>query len=361
MLRTTIACFASAVGGADSITLLPFDAVLGVSDTFGRRIARNTQLVLREESSLHRVLDPAGGAWALESIADSLADKAWTAFQEIEAAGGMATVLGDGTLAARIQAKWRVRARRLAHREEPVTGVSDFPDLMEQPVRTVPVDPDGLRAAAAERLARHRADHDVDALVDTVRRDADLQGGGLLRAVDDAAAAGATVAALSQGLSSGEATAIAPFPRHRLGEAFENLREKCDAWAARTGRQPCVYLAVMGDLAAYSARAAYAQNALAAAGIEAVSGPGGLDADATAAAFRSSKTAVSVLCSTDAVYASHAAEWAKALRAAGARKLLLVGAAAADVASEIDASMHVGCDMLGLLSDILEEIGVLSE
>lgn len=367
MLRTTIASFAAVVGGADSVTTLPFDAALGVSDAFARRIARNTQLVLREESSLHRVLDPAGGAWALESIADSLAEKAWAAFQEIEAAGGMATVLEDGTLGARIRAKWCQRARRLAYRDEPVTGVSDFPDLLEQPVPTAPVDIGALRADAVARLARQRSEHDAVKAVGRVRRAAGSGDMALVRAVDAAAAEGATVAALSGALSAGEARAIRPLPRRRLAEAFEELRDRSDAMERRSGIRPTVFLAVIGELAQYGARATFARNAFAAAGIEAVYGPGGTDAEAMAAAFKASKSRVGVLCSNDTVYASHAAEWAAALRAAGAGTVLLAGteagsgAGASRAAAGVDMFMYHGCDMLGLLADILEQIGGLSE
>ena len=88
MLRTTVACFAAGVGGADSVTVQPFDAALGLPDSFARRIARNTQSLLVEEGHLARVLDPAGGSWYVESLTDALARAAWAFFQEIEAAGG---------------------------------------------------------------------------------------------------------------------------------------------------------------------------------------------------------------------------------------------------------------------------------
>jgi len=362
MLRTTVSCFAAAVAGADSIGTLPFDAALGIPDTFARRIARNTQLVLRDESSLHRVIDPAGGAWALESIANALAGKAWAAFQEIEAAGGMAAVIGNGTLAARINAKWRQRARRLAHREEPLTGVSDFPDLQEQPVRTAPVDMDVLRADAAARLSRYRSAHEIGRSVAAIRAAAETGGPALVRAIDSAAADGATIAALAGAASAGAPAAAMPLPRRRLGEAFEALRDRSDTLAAKTGQRPRAFLAVIGDLAQYGARSAFARNALAAAGIDSVSGAGGTDAAATADAFGASEAGVCVLCSTDANYASHAAEWVAALRAAGAGMVLLAGTKGAlggdacGAAAEIDAFMHRECDMLGVLTDVVNHI-----
>ena len=95
MLRTTMACAAAALGGADSITVLPYTFALGRPDRFARRIARNTQLVLAEESSLGRVADPAGGSWYVEKLTDEMAGKGWELFQQIETEGGMAAALAS--------------------------------------------------------------------------------------------------------------------------------------------------------------------------------------------------------------------------------------------------------------------------
>ncbi|GAB2962090.1 methylmalonyl-CoA mutase family protein [Nonomuraea fastidiosa] len=133
LLRTTLACFGAGVGGAAAITVQPFDACLGLPDDFSRRLARNIQSLLLEESGLGRVIDPAGGSWYVERRTADLASAAWSFFQEIEAAGG---ILEAGTLIAeRIAA---TRARRdddIAHRRFPITGVSEFPDPAEKPLR----------------------------------------------------------------------------------------------------------------------------------------------------------------------------------------------------------------------------------
>ena len=132
MLRTTVACFAAGVGGADVVTVQPFDAALGLPDAFSRRIARNTQSLLVEEGHLARVLDPAGGSWYVESLSDSLARAAWNWFTEIERAGGLVSALDSGLVRDRIAAAWDERARRLATRADAITGVSEFPNLAEK-------------------------------------------------------------------------------------------------------------------------------------------------------------------------------------------------------------------------------------
>src|SRR6202012_2857666 len=98
LLRATIGCFAAAVGGADAITVAPFDSALGRPDDFARRIARNTQSILHDEASMGRVLDAGGGSWYVEARTDALAGKAWAGFTAIERAGGASAALEDGTL-----------------------------------------------------------------------------------------------------------------------------------------------------------------------------------------------------------------------------------------------------------------------
>jgi methylmalonyl-CoA mutase len=145
MLRTTIACFAAAVGGADAITVLPFDAAIGLPDDLARRIARNTQSVLHDESSLGRVLDAAGGSWYVETLTDALATAAWDAFTAIERAGGALAALDDGTLAAMIAPAREQRAADVAHRRAPLTGVTEFalPDEPASPRPAAPPAPSG--------------------------------------------------------------------------------------------------------------------------------------------------------------------------------------------------------------------------
>ncbi|WP_336027977.1 methylmalonyl-CoA mutase family protein [Geodermatophilus sp. FMUSA9-8] len=165
MLRTTIACFAAGVGGADVVTVQPFDAALGLPDAFSRRIARNTQSLLVEEGHLARVLDPAGGSWYVESLTEDLAQAAWAWFTEIERAGGLAAALDSGLVRDRLAAAWDARATRLATRADAITGVSEFPNLAEELPRRQPaadLHPTGglprVRAAQEYEELRDRAD-----------------------------------------------------------------------------------------------------------------------------------------------------------------------------------------------------------
>lgn len=161
MVRTTVAAFGAGVGGADTVQVLPFDAAIpggypGVAVDFARRIARNTQLLLLEESHIGRVMDPAGGSWYVERLTETLAAQSWSYFQEIEARGGFRQAREHV-----IEQIDKIRVRRaddIAHRRTAVTGVSEFPELTE-PLLRPPDPPDRLwRNAAAFEELRDRSD-----------------------------------------------------------------------------------------------------------------------------------------------------------------------------------------------------------
>ncbi len=161
MLRTTVAAFGAGIGGADTVEVMPFDIAIpdgfpGFSPDFARRIARNTQLLLLEESHLGRVLDAAGGSWYVEELTETLAAQAWSHFQDIESRGGFRDAREH--IASRIE---EVRARRaddIAHRRTAITGVNEFPNLSEPPLPQDPATAQAQRYAASFEALRDRSD-----------------------------------------------------------------------------------------------------------------------------------------------------------------------------------------------------------
>jgi methylmalonyl-CoA mutase len=123
LLRTMVAAFAAGVGGADAVTVLPFDTPLGAPDSFGRRIARNTSHLLIDESHVAVVTDPAGGAYAVEKLTDDLAVAAWELFGRLDDGADL-----DELVAETVEQ----RDREVATRQRPITGLSEFPNLAEQ-------------------------------------------------------------------------------------------------------------------------------------------------------------------------------------------------------------------------------------
>jgi methylmalonyl-CoA mutase len=227
MLRGTVGAFAAVAGGADILTVLPFDAALGHPDAFGRRIAASLHAILREESHFGRVLDPAGGSYAIERLTHDLAEAAWAAFQTIEGAGGMAAALLDGSPQREIAESARRQAEQIADGRMPITGVSSHPDRGERPLERPVTARSEVVAAATARRGPSAAGAKLGELLAAVERAAAAAGGdgSVLEAAIAAMAAGATLGAVAAAIRGrGEPTAIAPFPAAREEEVFERLR-----------------------------------------------------------------------------------------------------------------------------------------
>lgn len=350
MLRVTGHTYSAALGGAQSITTPSFDEGVAVPAEFGRRIARNTQLILRDESHLVRVQDAAGGSFYFEKMTSNYAKLAWETMQVIEAAGGALHYATSGQLDAAVGA---IRARRnkdIATRRMALTGVSEFPNLTEKPVDTP------ATSAVAPRTAQAVASSTADA-VRAGRFDgsvmqaaiADVQGGALASAIFRA------ITVDSQGL---QAPAM---PALRYTGAWEDLRDAADALAARQGGFPQVFLACIGRIPEHRARATFAQNLFAAGGMNAPMNDGFESIEDAVDAFRQSGTDVACICSTDARYADIVVPLAAALRDAGARQIVVAGKAGEAEAQWREAGVstfiYMGCDALSIVRDTLAGFG----
>ncbi len=332
-LRTTTAVFAAGVGGADHVVVEPWTAAIGLPDGFARRVARNTQLILIEESNLHRVADPAAGSGGMETLTDELCQRAWALFQEWEKAGGIVAALSAGTVQAAVAKVRAERAAAIAKRREPLTGASEFPNVHEAV-------PEVLHPPKRE-TQRGAAPVDLPAAAKGERFEAQVK----------AFAAGAIRSALSRMKS--DTIFVDPLAPIRLAEPFEALRADLDAIAARTGARPKVFLAVIGPVAAFTGRATFARNLFEAGGFDAPIPEAFADIAAIRAAFAASGAAIACLCSSDDLYAAEATDVASALKAAGARQLWLAGRPG-DLedslkAAGVDGFVYAGGDVLAFL------------
>ena len=368
LLRNTVCCFAGAVGGADSITTLPLDAAIGLSDEFSRHLARNTQIILQEEAHLDRQIDPAGGSWFLERLTDQLAEKAWELFQTIEGRGGMRQAVAEGWVADQIRTVQVTREKNLATRKQVVTGVSEHPNLLEEKLERTKPDSKQLRVQASGKLDVWRRDHPsaeaLAGLKDVVTRTARILGT-LTEAAVETAGAGATLGQLSDVLAGpvAKAVKVEPLPINSYAAAYEALRDASDQYTERTGKRPQVFLANIGKPSDFIARSTYALNFFEAGGIQPVTNDGFSDAAAAAAGFAKSGANIAVICSSDKKYELVAEETARALKASGARTIILAGnpgtKEATYRAAGIERFIFVRCDVLGTLQELLREEGVL--
>jgi len=308
ILRATIAVFSAGLGGADAIAVLPHTAALGLPDRFARRLARNTQLILLEESNLAKVADPAAGAGGIEDLTGKLCVATWSLFQEIEAAGGASAALEQSLIQKKVATVRADREQAVARRKDVLTGTSEFPDIFETPVSVLDVAPPASPAPPPA------------------------------------------------------AVTIEPLPSTRLAQPFEVLRDASDHMLSATGSRPKVFLANLGKLSEFTARATFAKNLFAAGGIEAVMNDGFESNELMAAAFKASGAKLACLCSTDEIYALEAVNSAQALAAAGAQHIYLAGRPRALETTlrtaRVQTFVYAGCDVLATLKAAHDIIGL---
>ncbi len=304
IVRGTIAALAAAVGGANAVAVLPFSAAVGLPDAFARRIARNTQTILLEESNLYRVADPAAGSGALEALTRALCLEAWTLFQQIENADGPAEALRQGVIQGGVAKARAAREAAIARRKDSLVGTSDFPDLAEAKISVL----DGVSSAPCE----------------------------------------------------GDRTAE-PLHRMRLAEPFEALRDQSDSYLAAHGTRPKVFLACLGRPADFNARANFAKSLFEAGGIEAIAPQAAQSREEMLKAFEASGASLACLCSSDKIYASEGADAAKALKEAGVKHVYLAGKPG-DLVAElksagVESFVSAGADALETLRGAYANLG----
>ena len=302
MLRATMATFSAGLGGANAVTVLPHTLALGLPDPFARRVARNTQLVLLQESNLAKVSDPAAGSGGIESLTQQLCEAAWALFQEFENAGGAFAALERNLIQRRVAATRASREQNIARRKEVLTGATEFPNLHEFQVAVLDAKP---------------------------------------------------VVLPPYGEAKFNFDALGPM---RLAEPFEALRDRSDRILENKGTRPKIFLANLGTAADFTARATFAKSFFETGGIEALDTHGFTDPAAVGAAFRDSGAALACLCSQDKIYAELAVPAAKALQAAGAKHIYLAGRPgeqeAALRAAGVDDFLFAGVDVLAMLQEV---------
>ncbi|MCL2716383.1 MAG: methylmalonyl-CoA mutase subunit beta [Alphaproteobacteria bacterium] len=306
MLRSTLAVFSAGLGGANAVTVLPHSLALGLPDPFARRVARNTQLVLLEESNLAKVADPAAGSGGIETLTSELCHAAWALFQDSENAGGVFAALQEGLIQSEVMAARRARDANIAKRRDILTGASEFPNLNESEVAVLAATP---FVPASYGNPKYRFE---------------------------------------------------PLTPTRLAEPFERLRDMSDAALRAKGRRPAVFLAGLGTPADFTARASFAKSFFEAGGIMAIDSDGFTDNTQLAEAFKASRAELVCLCSQDKIYAEQAEAAATALREAGAGFIYLAGRPGEQEAAwrqaGIGGFISAGADALATLDDAWRRI-----
>ncbi len=369
MLRATAEAFAGVLGGCDSMQVGPFDEVVRQPDDFSRRIARNTQLILQKECGLDRLIDPAGGSWCVERLTHELARRAWDLFREVECRGGMAAAMRAGFPQEMVARAGAEKIKRIAQRRDVLVGVNQFANLKEKPLDQPTFDAAAFQARRRRQIEDYRtaADNTQNTeVLDRLSRIVEAKAGDLFAACIEAAASGATLGEITRAIRIQDQpdAPITPVCIHRGSMDFERLRGEVEAWGAKNGGQPKVFLAAMGPPKQHKARADFARGFFEPGGFETIY-PRGLESvEAAAEAFAASGARALVVCSTDETYPEIVPLLARAARAKRPDALVVVAGypedqIAALKAAGVDAFIHIKADVLETLIAVGRKLDIL--
>jgi methylmalonyl-CoA mutase len=257
IVRTAVEAMAAVLGGTQSLHTNSFDEALGLPTDFSARIARNTQLVLAEETGIPKVVDPLAGSYYVEWLTDRLAAEAWALIEEVEEMGGMTRAVASGMPKLRIEESAARRQARIDRGDEVIVGVNKYQPADPEHVDVLAIDNTDVRRRQIARLERVRAERDEQAFRDALRRLTEGAAGdaNLLALCVDAARARATVGEMSDAMEQ-------VFGRHKAeirsiqgvygaayegDDAFAAVRAEVEAFADAEGRRPRLLVVKMGQ------------------------------------------------------------------------------------------------------------------
>ncbi|MDR1145941.1 MAG: acyl-CoA mutase large subunit family protein [Verrucomicrobiales bacterium] len=370
MLRVATETFSAALGGVQSLHVGPFDEAFSVPDEFSRRVARNAQIVIQEETEITRVIDPAGGSWYVEWLTDAVAQKAWAFFQQIEQQGGVVASLTAGWLQEQIAAVAKNKIAALEQRRETMVGVNNFPNPKEQlPSPKLP-DYAAVHAKRVKAIKEHRTGGEVaadTAILGDLGQLTTADGDARLAAAVSAARQGASLGELTRALRAGDAAraklTVSPLRITRASLGYEKLREACER-AAAAGTPALVFQANLGPSRAYRARADWTTAYFNVGGLTVKADQDFNTIEDAAAAVKISGAKVVIICSTDDKYLEVVEPLAKLLKAADSGVTVLVAGAPGDNATKwqaagVDDYVHVRTNNYAMLQQVLTKIGAL--
>ncbi len=365
MLRNTTEACAAVLAGCDSIQVAAFDEVIRPPDEFSRRIARNTQIMLREECMLDRLIDPAGGSWLIESLTDQLGRNAWKLFQEIEGNGGMVKALLAGVPQQQVTKVAEAKAKSIAQRQMSFVGTNKYANPIEKPLEQREWNLAELQKKRSAEIADYRTvgGHlEQTTLLEKLGRMIESDSDQVVDAAIEAATCGATLGEIWRTLRRGEEAVptVTPLILKRGTAPFEELRA-----AVSVNPAGKVFLANMGPVRQHKIRADFATSFFQAGGFEVLSNVGFPTPQEAADAALESGASVIVICSTDDTYPDLVPVLAKNIKQGKPDSIVIVaGYPEPHIESfkeaGVDDFIHIRANCYELLSKIAKNLGILS-
>ncbi|MBU1099385.1 MAG: acyl-CoA mutase large subunit family protein [Bacteroidetes bacterium] len=367
MLRTTTEAFSAIVGGVDSLHTNQFDERFGTPDTFSRRISRNTQIILNEESHLHSQIDPAGGSFFVEKLTSEVAEAAWKLFQEVESKGGMLKALEEGFPQTEIEKTAELRKKDLAKRKSVLVGTNMYANMKEEKLASKFPDTEAIYNKRSEYLQKFRVageDAKHKSILEKLQDLVDAKSVDMITTGAEAILEGATIGEISKSCRANESTPfrINPVRIHKLADPFEDLRDRSTAFEKKNGSKPKIFLATMGPVKQHKGRADFSRGFFEVGGMEVIY-PAGFDTtgEAVKAAVESGAKAVCI-CSSDETYPDLVSPIVKGVKENNSdAQVILAGypkdQVEAHKSAGVDDFIFLGADALQILTDLLNKIG----
>jgi methylmalonyl-CoA mutase len=370
MLRVTTEAFSAISGGCDSLHVEPFDALLGLPTAFSRRIARNVQIVLRDESHFKHPVDPAGGSWYVEHLTAQLAQKIWEHFQNIEKNGGMLSSLKKEQVQDHLKAKADERLKNISSRKTVFVGTNKYPNLTEKaPKVNVP----DMKAVAKSRAIKvgqfkhARNTNELKASLEEFQSVRKQKSSGWFENAIHAAAFGASIAEMTSSMRDKSETSVQvkPLHLHRLAEPFEKLRYRTQEFVRKTGNTLSVFLANMGPIPQHKARADFSTSFFQLAAFDILENKGFQTIDDAVSAFKNANARIAVICSTDVTYPDLVPELARQIKKLSAENIVIVAGYPKDhiqafQEAGVDDFIHLKSNALAFLENLQQKMGVTS-
>lgn len=356
MLRTTTEAFSAILGGADAIQTNPFDETFRIPDEFSMRIARNTQIILQEESNLHRLIDPAGGSYFIEYLTSEIAAVVWKLFTETQKNGGMLDALLKDIPQTEIEKVHLLRIKDCAKRKSVIVGVNMYANPKEMKTDEREQDFDIIYSNLFSEYKKERMN------VDEVKLDEVFADKNIVNASVECAIEGGSREDISRNIfKTSEKHKIKPLKPVRASEIFEILRDVTDDIKDKTGSIPAVFLSAMGPVKQHKARADFSRGFLEVAGLNVIYNKGyDIPAEAVADAVKSGAKAI-VICSSDEKYPELVPQIAgEVKKQAPDMMIILAGYPKEQIevlkSSGVDEFIYLGADVYAVLNRILKRL-----
>jgi len=366
MLRTITEAFSAVVGGIDSLQTNPFDELFGMPDQFSRRIARNTQIILDEESHLTNLIDPAGGSYYVEKLTDDLAKAVWKEFQAIEEKGGILKALEEGYVQSEIEKVWEARKKDISKRKSVIVGTNMYANLKEEIKSKNEPDYKAVHKKRSEYLQKLRTSGDTkkhQVILEKLQKLVDASSENAIDTGAEAILEGATIGEISKASRANavEGVSIDKVVQKRASEFFEGLRNLAGEIKAKRGSAPKVFLATMGTLKQYKGRADFSQGFFEIGGFEIGYPKGFATPNEAVKAANESKADVVIICSTDDTYPELVPPITKGIKDNNAEiTVVLAGYPKEQIEghkkSGVDEFIYLGCDAFELLQKLLTKV-----